>query len=630
MAQVNYVSVESLSKSFGIKTLFEDLNFGINEGQRIALIARNGTGKTTLLKILSGKETPDSGIVSFRKELTVGVLEQEPNLDESHTVSEAMFASSNPLLKLVREYNAALNNGDQDGRLQELMAEMDRLNAWDTEAKVQTILHSLSLVNLEQKVSELSGGQKRRLALAQLLLAAPQLMILDEPTNHLDLEMIKWLENYLVQQGQTLFVVTHDRYFLDNVCNEILELEDSVLYKYKGNYSYFLEKQAERKASEAATVTKAKNLMRTELEWMRRQPKARGTKSKARIDSFYDLKKTATKRLDKEEVELEIKSERLGTKIVELHKVQKSYGDMPIINNFTYLMKKGDRIGLVGKNGVGKSTLLNMLTGKEDPSSGKITIGETVQFGYYAQSGLTLKEDSRIIDVVKDKAEIIPLSKGRKITASQLLERFLFDKEKQWHYVSTLSGGEKKRLYLLTILMENPNFLILDEPTNDLDIITLQILEDFLLQFPGVLLVVSHDRFFMDKTVDQLWLMEGKGEMKTFPGNYSEYLFAEEIRKQQEKEQKSAKPKQAPKVEVDNSDEEKLSYMDKKNHTDLPKEIEKLEKQKAEIEQRFVDEELEQDEIQKLSQKLEHIMNTIEEKEFLWLEIDEKVTKLKK
>ena len=623
MAQVNYVSVEGLSKSYGIKTLFEDLSFGINEGQKIALIAQNGTGKTTLLRILAGQEKADKGTVAFRKELTVGILEQEPNIDPKLSVEEAMFQTNDERLTVVRKYKKAILEEDEAEKMQALMEEMDRLNAWDIEAKVAQVLSHLKLENLDQKVETLSGGQKRRLALAQLLISAPDLMILDEPTNHLDLQMIKWLENYLSSDNITLFLVTHDRYFLDNVCNEILELEGSELHKYKGNYSYFLEKQADRKANEQAVVSKAKNLMRKELDWMRRQPKARGTKSKARIDAFHDLKSTASRKLDDKQVDLEIKSERLGSKIVELHKVSKSFPKLKIINQFTYQMKKGERIGLVGPNGVGKSTLLNMIIGKEEPDAGKVVIGETVQFGYYSQKGLQLNDDMRVIDLVKDKAEVIPLAKGRKITASKLLERFLFDKEKQWHYVSTLSGGEKKRLLLCTLLMENPNFLILDEPTNDLDIVTIQVLEDFLQQFQGCLLIVSHDRFFMDKTIDQLWLMEGDGEMRTFPGNYSDYLDHQEVEKaakkeaQKVKEVKTNKPVQTDKV--------KLSYNDKKDWQNIPKELEKLEAKKIQIESRFTSEDLDQDQIQELSAQLQEILDEIEMKELRWLEIDEKM-----
>ncbi len=619
---INYVSIEGLSKSYGVKTLFTDLNFGISQGQKIALIAKNGTGKTTLLKILSGKESPDQGQVTFRKGIRVGFLEQEPEIDPNLEVGEAIFSGSNPLFKLLRNYEAALENQTDSDELSRLMSEMDRLQAWDLESRSQETLSKLKLTKLKQKVGNLSGGQKRRLALAQLLLDTPDLLILDEPTNHLDLDMIEWLEVYLQQANITLFMVTHDRYFLDRVCNEILELEGTELYKYKGNYGYFLEKRQERLENEAATVHKAKNLMRKELDWMRRQPKARGTKSKARIDAFHDLKATASKKLGSEEIDLEINIERLGSKIIELHKVKKGYDDQVLFDGFTYNVKKGDRIGLVGPNGSGKSTLLGLITGKVEPDGGKVVIGDTVQFGYYTQKGLSFKEGARVIEVVKEIAEVIPLTKGRKITASQLLERFLFDKEKHYQHVSTLSGGEKKRLYLLTILMKNPNFLILDEPTNDLDIMTLQVLESFLDQYPGCLIIVSHDRFFMDRTIGELWAIEPSGNIKPYPGNYTDYLDAKELESKEEtKHQEVPKPKKSePKPRS-----VKLSYNDKKDFEELPKKIQKLEKEKEKIEAEFLKGDLPPDEIQVKSKRVQEVIDEIEEMEMRWLEISEKI-----
>ena len=466
---MNYLSVQDLGKSYGIQTLFKGLNFGIDQGQKVALVARNGTGKTTILRALAGVEPADTGLVVFRKGIRIAFLQQESHFGNAKTVYQAIFESENPLLSAIQEYEEALLNPENADAFQKAFDKMDQLEAWDYEVKVKTILSKLKLDELTQEVSVLSGGQKKRLSLAKILIEQPDFLILDEPTNHLDLAMIEWLQEFLTKENVTLFMVTHDRYFLDAICNEILELEEGDLFRYKGNYTYYLEKKQERQTVMQTNIDKAKNLYTKELEWMRRQPKARGTKSKARIESFYDVEKSAKKRIKNDKVQLEVQMTRLGSKILELHKVSKSYGDLKILDQFSYTFKKRDRIGIVGKNGVGKTTVLNMLTGTETIDAGKIVTGDTVVIGYYTQSGMKMDEGKRVIEIVRDIAEYIPLAGGRKLTAAQMLERFLFTKDAQWKHVSVLSGGEKKRLYLLTILMKNPNFLILDEPTNDLD-----------------------------------------------------------------------------------------------------------------------------------------------------------------
>lgn len=618
---MNYLTAEDLSKSYGTKMLFEKIAFGITKGQRIGFIAKNGTGKTSLLNILSDLDKPDTGKVSQRKGLRIGLLSQDPQLPAESTPEQVLFAADNEQIQAVRLYEKALQNPEESDALQEALDNMDRLNAWEVEVNIQTILGKLNLAGLNRKIGQLSGGQKKRLALAQLLIEAPDLLIMDEPTNHLDLDMIEWLENYMNNEQMTLFMVTHDRYFLDGVCNEIWELEGGKLFQYKGKYAYYLEKKQMRMENEQSSVDKAKNLMRTELEWMRRQPKARGTKSKARIDSFYDLKSEAGKKLDSKSVELEIKMSRLGSKIVEVHKLKKAFGDQLISNGFDYTFKGGERLGVIGKNGVGKSTFLNMLMDLEQPDSGKIVRGDTVVFGYYTQSGMNIPDNKRVIDVVKDVAEIIPLGKGRKLTASQLLDRFLFEGDQQYSLVSKLSGGEKKRLYLLSILMKNPNFLILDEPTNDLDIVTLNVLEDFLLSFPGCLIIVSHDRYFMDKLVDGLIVFDGEGAIRTFPGNYTDLRV--DIEKKQ-KENKKKVPTDTKKAVVENTDsEKKLSYLEKKEFSSLEKEIAKLEGKKAELTEAFHKPDLSPDDMSKLSEELGKVIAILEKKEMRWLELSE-------
>ncbi|NGZ88750.1 ABC-F family ATP-binding cassette domain-containing protein [Psychroflexus maritimus] len=620
---MNYVSVENISKSYGILTLFEGISFGINQGQKIGFVAKNGSGKTTLLKILSGKETPDEGQVNYRKELKVGILHQEPDLDPNLSIEEAIFASDNQILRAISKYEKALQNLDDTETYQAAFDQMDQLQAWDFETQYRQILFKLKLDDLSKKVADLSGGQEKRLALAILLLQQPDLLILDEPTNHLDLEMIEWLESFFASENMSLFMVTHDRYFLERVCNSIIELDEGELYTYKGNYSYYLEKREQRLETEAATVSKAKQLYKKELDWMRRQPKARTTKSKSRISDFGDVKERAHKRRKDHQVELEINMQRLGTKVVEMHKISKSFEGKDLFTDFDYNIKKGDRIGIIGKNGSGKSTFLKILTGKLQPDTGKVVIGETVQFGYYTQGGIQVKQGQKVIDVVREFGEYIPLQKGRKISAQQLLERFLFDRKKQYDFVEKLSGGERKRLYLCTVLIQNPNFLILDEPTNDLDIITLNVLENFLLDYPGCLLVVSHDRYFMDKIVDHLFVF-GDHRIKDFPGNYSDYREIEERLKNSD--DKEEKPQETKSVSANTKTDKtkSLSYNEQKAFKKLEKEIQDLEKKKKQLEHKFL-EELSPEEIKGNSINLEEITQSIEAKSDEWLELSMKM-----
>lgn len=620
---MNYVSVENISKSYGILTLFEGISFGINQGQKIGFVAKNGSGKTTLLKILSGKEPPDEGQVNYRKELKVGILHQEPDLDPNLSIEEAIFASDNQILRAISKYEKALQNLDDTETYQAAFDQMDQLQAWDFETQYRQILFKLKLDDLRKKVADLSGGQEKRLALAILLLQQPDLLILDEPTNHLDLEMIEWLESFFASENMSLFMVTHDRYFLERVCNSIIELDEGELYTYKGNYSYYLEKREQRLETEAATVSKAKQLYKKELDWMRRQPKARTTKSKSRISDFGDVKERAHKRRKDHQVELEINMQRLGTKVVEMHKISKSFEGKDLFTDFDYNIKKGDRIGIIGKNGSGKSTFLKILTSKLQPDTGKVVIGETVQFGYYTQGGIQVKQGQKVIDVVREFGEYIPLQKGRKISAQQLLERFLFDRKKQYDFVEKLSGGERKRLYLCTVLIQNPNFLILDEPTNDLDIITLNVLENFLLDYPGCLLVVSHDRYFMDKIVDHLFVF-GDHRIKDFPGNYSDYREIEERLKNPD--DKEEKPQETKSVSANTKTDKtkSLSYNEQKAFKKLEKEIQDLEKKKKQLENKFL-EELSPEEIKENSINLEEITQSIEAKSDEWLELSMKM-----
>lgn len=618
---MNYLSVEHISKSFGERVLFEDISFGINKDQKVGFVAKNGTGKTTLLNILAGEESADSGEVIYRKDLRVSYLSQRSELEPSQTVEETISGSDNPILHVISAYESALANPDDQKGLQSAMEAMDRHRAWDFETQYKQVLYRLKLTDLGARVSELSGGQQKRLSLAVILLQQPDLLILDEPTNHLDLEMIEWLEQFLKNEKITLFMVTHDRYFLDRVCNDIIELDDMQLYRYKGNYSYFLEKKEERMTLEQTTLQKAKSLYKKELDWMRRQPKARTTKSKSRIDDFYAIKERAHQRRKDHVMQLEIQMERLGSKILEMHHVSKAFDDLVLLNKFDYVFKRGERIGIIGKNGTGKSTFLNLVTGTLPVDSGKVVVGETVKFGYYTQDGISIKPGQKVIEVIREFGDYIPLAKGRSISAGQLLERFLFDRKKQYDYVEKLSGGELKRLFLCTVLIQNPNFLLLDEPTNDLDIVTLQVLENFLLDFPGNLIVVSHDRYFMDRIVDHLFVFEGEGKISDFPGNYTDFRAYEDSRP----------------LSSDRSDEKitdsrlaepakgQLSHQEKKEFKRLEKEIKNLEKSKLQIEELFSKNEIPQEDIEAESVKLQEIIDELEIKEDRWLELSIKL-----
>lgn len=614
---MNFLSVEGLSKSYGVKVLFENVSFGIDQGQKVAFVAKNGTGKSTLLKCIYGTETPDEGRVVFRKGVSIGFLEQEHIYGPGLRPIDVILDSDNPEIIAIKNYQAATANSEAGEHFQKAFDEMNRLNAWEKEVKINEILNKLKLDAIQVTTEHFSGGQTKRTALAKILIDEPDFLILDEPTNHLDLDMIEWLEDYLGRSKCTLFMVTHDRYFLDNVCNEILELDGGAIHKYKGNYSYFLQKRDDRYQVQEVNIAKAKNLLRTELDWMRRQPKARGTKAKSRISDFHDLKDKASVKVDKSAIDLKINIQRLGTKILEFHKVSKSYGDLRILDQFSYVFKRNEKVGIVGYNGSGKSTLLKMITGELEQDNGKIVIGETVVFGHYHQEGIQLKEDKRVIEVVRDIADVIPLEKGKKITALQLLERFLFPKEQHWAYVSTLSGGEKRRLYLLTILMKNPNFLILDEPTNDLDLFTLNALEDYLKNFPGCLIIVSHDRFFMDKMTDHLFVFEGDGKIKDINGNYTAYR---ELRKSQQASLKKQPGLVKQKTEKPKT---KLSYNEKREFESLEKELEELEAEKLTLTEELNSGLTDSKRIMEISDRLTAIVNSIDEKEMRWLELSE-------
>lgn len=622
--KVNFLSVENIAKSYGERILFKDISFGINQGQKIGFVAKNGTGKTSLLNILSGDDSPDEGNVIFRKNLRVAFLSQEPYLDPKLTVEQTIFTSDNPILKIIENYEKAILNPDDAEAYQAAFDGMDAHNAWDFEVRYKQILFKLKLDNLEEKIENLSGGQKKRLALANALLTTPDLLVMDEPTNHLDLEMIEWLEALFAKENFTLFMVTHDRYFLERVCNEIVELDEGKLYSYKGNYSYYLEKRDARIETETTETGKAKQLYKKELDWMRRQPKARTTKSKSRIDDFSEIKSKAHKRRNDHEVQLELNMERMGTKVVELHKISKSYGDKVLLDKLEYNFLRGERLGIIGKNGTGKSTFLNIMTGSVVPDGGKVVIGDTIKFGYYTQKGITIKKGQKVIDVIREFGDYIPLKKGRQISASQLLERFLFDPKKQYDFVDKLSGGERKRLYLCTVLIQNPNFLILDEPTNDLDIVTLNVLESFLLDFPGCLLVVSHDRYFMDKIVDHLFVFRGDGEVQDFPGNYSDFRTYEDSKvvAQREATAVATAEKKNWKTETQGA---KLSYQEQKEYGKLEKEIAKLEKQREALQSLFATENWAGDEIDKQSKKLQDIIDKVGKKEMRWFELSEKL-----
>ena len=585
---MNILSVENISKSYADKPLFTDLSFGLEEGEKRALIARNGAGKSTLMKIIAGIEKPDSGIISCRNGLRIGYLDQHPHFNPAQTVLQAALGVSNPMTDAIREYESCIAHPDDSSpafhdRLQHSIALMDETHAWSYEARMKQILGRLNLHDLEQVISTLSGGQLKRLALAHTLIEEPDLLLLDEPTNHLDTDMVEWLEDFLRRSTSALLMITHDRYFLDNICTDISELENGKMYAYSGNYSYFLEKKEEREINRESELEKDRNIYRTELEWMRKQPKARTTKSKSRIDSFNELDEKVKGVKKEKALRLDVKMNRIGGKVLELKKVHKKYDDKVILKGFDYTFKTGERIGIVGANGSGKSTFLNLLTGKELPDSGKINVGDTVIFGYYSQQGIVLKEDKRIIEVVKDIADVIPLADGTKVTASQFLNIFQFPPSMQQSFVSKLSGGERRRLFLLTVLIKNPNFLILDEPTNDLDLITLNTLENFLIHFRGCLLIVSHDRYFLDKLVDHLLIFKGNGDIQDFNGNYLDWREAKQLEAEKVKEEKE-KSKLVRKEEKALPVTKKVSYKERLEMEKLESEIAALEKEKKELE----------------------------------------------
>lgn len=628
---MNYLSVEALTKRYGERTLFDAISFGLEQGQKAALVGVNGCGKSTLLKILAGEETPDAGAFSFNKEIRVAFLSQNPAFDENDTAFEAIFYAPHEPLQVIKEYEWLSNKGEMSDqeleRFQQLMLAMDDGQLWDYESQVKQILGQLGITRFDQKIQDMSGGQRKRVALARELIVQPDLLLLDEPTNHLDLEVIEWLENYLSTSTMTLLMVTHDRYFLDRVCNTIYEIEDQQLYQYAGNYTYFLEKKAEREASQKAEVDKARNLMRKELDWMRRQPKARGTKAKYRVDAFHGLKEKASQNLRKESVEMEVKGRRLGGKILEMEHVGFSYGDLPIVEDFSHKFVKGERLGIVGPNGVGKSTFLEILTTKRNPDSGSIDKGVNTVFGFYTQEPLDYKPEQKVIDLVKSVAEHFEQADGSQLSASQFLNKFLFPPKKQHDFIAKLSGGEKRRLQLLMVLIQNPNFLILDEPTNDLDIVTLNVLEEFLENYKGCLLLVSHDRYFMDRLVDHLLVFEGKGAIRDFPGNYTDYR---EWKKEQDREaQREAKQEEkattAPKPEKSKPiATKKLSYKEKREMELLEEEMPKLQAQKQELEAKLAKGEGSPDEFIEWGKTLGGLNEALDEKEMRWLELSER------
>lgn len=632
---MNYLSVEQLTKTYGDRTIFEDLSFGIDQGQKVALVAKNGSGKSTLMRCLIGEEHYDSGRVVFRNDINIAYLQQSDDLNPENTVYEEVFDHDLPKLNVFKKYSKAVKENDEEG-MANLFEAISELNAWDLDSLVEQVLSKLKLDNHDAKISTLSGGQRKRVALAKVLIAEPDFLFLDEPTNHLDLDMIEWLEEYLSKSSSTIFMVTHDRYFLEVITDEIYELEDEQLYRYKGNFSYFLEKKAEREENTAVEVGKARSLFKKELQWIRKQPKARGTKQKARTDAFEGIKKTASQNIDKEELEIPIKMERLGTKILELHNVSKSYPGLKILDKLTYTFKRQERLGIVGPNGVGKSTLLRIITGEEEPDAGKVVVGDTVVFGYYSQANIEVDENMKVIDVIREVAEFIPLEKGREMSAAQFLEKFLFPRSMHYNYVYKLSGGEQRRLKLMKVLMSNPNFLILDEPTNDLDIYILSVLEDYLKNFQGCLIIVSHDRYFMDKMVDHIFVFEGDAKIKDITGNYTVYrdqlkqdLLEEQAEKREEKKEEKALAekaeveKKAAKTVRNDTVKRKLSFKEKQEFERLDKEVVNLETEKEELTAVLSNGVASSEELNAASKRLGELMTVLEEKTERWMELAE-------
>jgi ATP-binding cassette subfamily F protein uup len=624
---MNFLSVENLTKSFGDRIIFSDITFGIDQGDKVAIVAKNGNGKTTLLRCLMNLEDTDSGRVVYRNDLRVAFMQQTETLDETHTILEAVFSHDLPELQIVKKYNQALREGNEEA-IHACYDELTELNAWDMEVKVNAILSVLKLDDTSLLVGSLSGGQKKRVALAQVLVAEADFLILDEPTNHLDLDMIEWLEEYLSKSKSTILMVTHDRYFLEVVCDTIYELEDQTIYKYKGNFSYYLEKKAERQEQLSSTIDKARNTFKKELDWIRRQPKARGTKQKARVDNFQEVKKVASQRIDEDEIDIPVKMERLGSKILELHKIGKSYGIKVILDNFSYNFQRKERLGIVGNNGTGKSTFLNIIQNREEVDRGKVVTGETVVFGYYSQELIQVDEDKKVIDVIRDIAEFIPLEKGKQLSAAQFLEKFLFPRHMHYNFVHKLSGGEKRRLKLMTVLMANPNFLILDEPTNDLDIFVMSVLEDYLRTFEGCLIVVSHDRYFMDKMVDHLFVFEGQGAIKDIIGNYTEFRkqTAVDYKKEKatEKDPTPVKEVKVTQLSTSSSQEKrKLSFKEKSEFDSLEKELEELEAEKEVLTAVLSSGSSSNEQIMEAGNKLAEIVAAIDSKTARWMELAE-------
>ena len=625
---MNYLSIDNISKAFSDKLLFENISFGIEKGEKTALVAANGTGKSTMMKILVGKEESDKGTISYNENIRIGYLEQLPQFDPELTIQEVISTGHTDIMAVIQRYeNALLNHVDDNNtstkkELEQAIAQMDGLQAWSYEQRLKQLLYTFEITDLSQKVGTLSGGQVKRLALALVLLDDPDILFLDEPTNHLDMGMIEWLEKYLTQSTKTLFMVTHDRYFLDRVCNKIFELYQGTMYTHNGNYDYYVRKSREREENKRIAAERAGQLLKHELEWMRSTPQARTGKAKARIDAFYDLKEKAKVRRDNSELQFGADMQRLGGKILEMDRVSKSYGDMTILKDFDYIFKKGERIGIIGKNGIGKSTFLNMITGNEQPDSGTIVTGQTVAYGYYTQKGIKFDERKTVLETIKDIAEIIHYGKDKPSTADQLLAHFMFPYSMHRQQVALLSGGEKRRLYLLTVLVSNPNFLILDEPTNDLDLLTLQKLEDYLSTYKGCLLVVSHDRFFLDETVDQLFVFEGDGKVKGFMGNYSQYHEYLENKTREEKREIAAQKQETRAEKPASERKKKRTYKEQQEYEQLAKDIEALETEKMELTSKL-EQQLDYQELEKIGNRISEITNLIDEKEMRWLELDE-------